>query len=146
VLNGIKTMPPWNGLLTPRQLEALWAYAMSRRVASPGAQAWPCGGDPRLLLDSAGAPVWFTSDQLKSRATSMPAPSPAASAGATGTVTVDVLVDSQGRVKCSRQSAGGAALKSALAEAVMKWTFQPFLDRGQPVAVFGRLDFDLASR
>jgi mono/diheme cytochrome c family protein len=155
VLSGVKTMPPWNGLLTLQQVETLWAYAMSRRSAvspatdaapanvpsAPLNQAWPCEGDSPFLVDAAGMPVWISSAELKNRALSMPPLALPSSLTLPGKLTVDVIVDSQGRVKCSRVPDGQPLLQSALAEAVSKWIIQPFSTNGQPVAVYGHLDF-----
>jgi mono/diheme cytochrome c family protein len=155
VLSGVKTMPPWNGLLTLQQIETLWAYAMSRRAAvspatdtapanvpsAPLNQAWPCEGDSSFLVDAAGMPVWISSAELKNRALSMPPLALPSSLSLPGKLTVDVIVDSQGRVKCSRVPDGQPLLRSALAQAVAKWIFQPFSADGQPVAVYGRLEF-----
>ena len=155
VVNGMNSMPPWGGLLMPQQIEALWAYTMSRKAAAsaataavsanppapPPAQVWPCGGDSKLLVDDAGIPVWIGSEELKRHGISMPPLTLPSSVGATGKLTVDVMVDSQGRVKCSRVAEGHPLLQSALTEAVTKWTFKPFSAGGQPVAVYGHLDF-----
>ena len=155
IVNGIKTMPPWAGLLMPQQIEALWAYTMSRKAAAPveaatapanppaapPAQVWPCGGDSKLLVDDAGMPLWIGSEELKRHGISMPPLTLPSSVRAAGKLTVDVLVDSQGRVKCSRSAEGHPLLKSALTEAVTKWIFRPFLAGGQPVAVYGHLEF-----
>jgi len=155
IVNGIKTMPPWTGLLMPQQIEALWAYTMSRKAAAsaataagsanppapPPAQVWPCGGDSKLLVDDAGIPVWIGSEELKRHGISMPPLTLPSSVRAAGKLTVDVMVDSQGRVKCSRVAEGHPLLNSALTEAVTKWIFRPFSAGGQPVAVYGHLDF-----
>ena len=154
VTKGKNSMPPWGGLLTPEQIEALWAYAMSRQAAaSPAANAapasaraaspalgWPCGGDSKLLVDGAGIPVWISSEELMTHGISMPPPTLPSSVRAAGKLTVDVMVDSQGRVKCSRSAEGHPILKSALMEAVTKWSFRPFSAGGQPVAVYGHLE------
>ena len=160
VTKGKNSMPPWGGLLTPEQIEALWAYVLSRQAelsaaasaappdtpAAPSAQAWPCGGDPKLLVDGAGAPVWISSDELISHGISMPLPALPAATTPAGKLAVDVLVDSQGRVKCSRAAQGQPAVLPGLMESVTKWVFRPFSAGGQPVAVYGHLQITLDSK
>jgi len=155
VTKGKNSMPPWGGLLAPEQIDALWAYVLSRQaataltanaapdsaLAASPAQEWPCGGDSKLLVDGAGRPVWISSEELVSHGISMPPPTLPAAAGAAGKVTVEVMVDSQGRVRCSRSAEAHPLLKSALTEAVTRWSFRPFSAGGQPVAVYGRLQF-----
>jgi protein TonB len=75
-----------------------------------------------------------------SRAISMPPPALPASVGAAGQLTVDVIVDTQGRVKCARATEGHPLLQSAATEAVRKWNFRPLSAGGQPVAVYGHLE------
>jgi len=154
VTKGKNSMPPWGGLLPPEQIEALWAYVLSRQAevslaanvapaiapAAPPSQAWPCGGDPKLLVDGSGNPLWISSGELMSRAISMPPPTLPASVGAAGQLTVDVIVDTQGRVKCARSTEGHPLLQSAATEAVRKWHFRPLSAGGQPVAVYGHLE------
>jgi len=153
VTKGKNSMPPWGGLLTPEQVEALWAYVISRQAAAspaanaasakppaaPTAQVWPCGGDSKLLVAGAAVPVWISSEELMSHGITVPPPALPSSVRAAGKLTVDVIVDTQGRVKCFRAAEGHPLLISAVAESVTKWIFRPFSAGGQPVAVYGHL-------
>jgi mono/diheme cytochrome c family protein len=164
VARGKSSMPGWGALLTPQQIETLWDLVMSKKAAPASAaaapagavaataapaapsQACPCGGDAKLLVDSAGNPVWIASDELLSHAVSAPPATPAAANATTGRVTVDVLVDSQGRVKCARAAPGSVAPPPAALEAIGKWTFRAFAAAGQPVAVFAHLQLTVETK
>jgi mono/diheme cytochrome c family protein len=160
VTRGKDSMPAWAALLTPQQIEAVWDYVMSRKTGvvstapaaagseasgAPASQAWPCGGDAKLLADGAGDPVWISSDELISHGINMPSPASSAGTGAAGRLMLDVLIDSQGSVKCARVAPGTAAPPTAL-EAVRKWAFRPFAAGGQPVAVYGHLQLNPETR
>jgi mono/diheme cytochrome c family protein len=166
VARGKDSMPAWSALLTPQQIEAVWDYVLSRKTevaaampvadaatpaAAPPSQAWPCGGDARLLVDGAGSPVWIASDELMSHAISTPPPAPAVGSAPAGSLTVDVLIDAQGRVKCARAAPVRAqdvpaATSSAVLDAVRQWAFRPFAAGGQPVAIYGHLQLNLEPR
>lgn len=167
VSRGKDSMPAWAALLTPQEIEAVWDYVMRRNaevaaavpatsaapIAGSTSLSWPCGGDARLLVDAAGSPVWIASEELISRGISMPPPAPAPEATPPRPLMVDVLVDSQGRVKCARVAPGPAAAPdappaapSAVLDAVRRWAFRPFAAGGQPVAVFGHLQLNLEAR
>ena len=159
VARGKSTMPAWGTVLTPQQIDALWDFVMSKKAdptlavapipasaAVPPSQDWPCGGDERLLIDSAGNPVWIASDELLSHAigTSLPrharqTPQPVGSR-------LDALIDSQGRVKCIRPTSGSVAPTPAAIEAIGKMTFRPFAAAGQPVAVFAHVQLNLETQ
>jgi mono/diheme cytochrome c family protein len=145
VVRGKSSMPAWGTLLTPEQIGTLWNFVMSKTsAASAGtsgtpSQVWPCGGDPKLLVDSTGDPVWVASDELLSHAVSTSPAVPVAANAAPGRLIVNVLIDPQGRVKCARAAPGSVDPPPAALEAVGKWTFRPFAAGDQPVAVYGRL-------
>jgi mono/diheme cytochrome c family protein len=170
VTNGKNSMPPWGGLLSPGEIDALWAYVLSRQADAPepavapagsapaaaagpapvaaapaltaplSANAWPCGSDPKVLVDAGGNPVWISAQELAEHRVSTPSPQAAASAPAAGKLTAEVLIDTQGRVKCARAAPGQPALTPAVSETLGKWLFRPFSAGGQPVAVYGRVE------
>lgn len=102
-------------------------------------QVWPCGTTSNLLVDSDGQPVWIGSDELKKHAINMPSPKLPSSLRAAGKITVNVLVNSDGHVKCVQALNGHPTLRRAVTEAVQKWTFKSFLANDKPIAVFGHL-------
>lgn len=104
-------------------------------------QVWPCGTTSNLLVDSAGAPVWIGSEELRKHAVNTPRPKLSSSLRASGRVVVNVLIESDGRVKCAAALNGHPLLQHAVSDAVGKWTFKPFLAGDKPVAVFGHLSF-----
>ena len=85
--------------------------------------------------------MWISSGELRRHAIDMPSPKLPSSLRTAGKITVDVLVDSDGRVKCVQAMNGHPILRRAVTDAVKKWTFRPFLAGDKPVAVFGHLDF-----
>lgn len=104
-------------------------------------QVWPCGATSNLLVDSGGQPVWIGSEELRRHAIDTPSPKLPSSLRAAGKITVNVLVDSDGHVKCTQVLNGHPTLRRAVTEAVQKWTFKPFSAGDRPVAVSGHLSF-----
>jgi TonB family protein len=104
-------------------------------------QVWPCGTTSNLLVDSSGQPVWISSDELRKHAINTPSPKLPSSLRAAGKITVNVLVDSDGHVKCARVLNGHPTLRRAVSEAVQNWTLKPLLAGDKPVAVSGHLSF-----
>jgi TonB family protein len=117
------------------------AVAFSRAAPPSEQQVWPCGTTSNLLVDSGGQPVWIGSDELRKHAINAPSPKLPSSLRAAGKITVNVLVDSDGHVKCARVLNGHPTLRRAVTEAVQNWTFKPFLAGDKPVAVSGHLSF-----
>ena len=113
-----------------------WAQTAAERQ-----HAWPCGTTSNLLVDSSGQPVWIASDELRKHAVDTPDPKLPSSLRAAGKITVNVLVYSDGHVKCVQALSGHPTLRHAVTEAVQKWTFKPFLAGDKPVAVYGHLSF-----
>jgi hypothetical protein len=102
---------------------------------------WPCGGRPDLLTDKGGAPVWIDFRELKQHAINAPLPKIPAPFRISGRIEVDVLIDSDGIVRCLRILAGHPSLRLAAAQAATRWTFHPFVSGKNPVAVFGHIEF-----
>jgi TonB family protein len=110
-------------------------------IAQNRQERWPCGEYPKLLRDKRGMPLWFKSTQLKKRAINQIAPKLPSSVRVQGTIIVEVLVDTDGQVKCVRARKGHPILRRATEEAARQWTFKPILVKGEPVTVFGSLSF-----
>jgi hypothetical protein len=132
------------------ELALVWCLFAGLGVASGFAQdrgvskqsEWPCGGDPNLLVDQGGAPVWIGSDELRVHAVNAPVPTTPAPFRTSARIIVDVLIDPLGHVKCVRIESGHPVLKLAAAQTAVQWTFKPFSADGHPVSVYGHLDFD----
>ena len=111
-------------------------------AAPPSKQgSWPCGTTPNLLVDSDGQPVWIDSEELRRHAINMPGPKLPSSLRTNGKITINVIVETDGHVKCTQVLNGHPILRKAVAEAVQNWTFKPFSAAGKPVAVSGHLSF-----
>lgn len=106
---------------------------------------WPCGKHPKLLRDKSGVPVWLKSEQLKTRSINQVAPKLPSSVRVEGTIFIDVLVNTEGQVKCVRTKKGHPILRRAAEDAVVQWTFKPLLVNDEPVAVFGSLSFHFSN-
>ena len=112
-----------------------------------GKGEWHCKTLPNLLLNDEGKPVWFSSDQLKKRAILKPEPVVPGNGCVWRDViiTVDVIVSEVGKVICAkfRKGKGHPLYLASAAMAAEKWTFNPIINDGKPVAVCGQLKFFL---
>jgi TonB family protein len=104
-------------------------------------ESWLCGTTSNLLVDSNGQPVWIDSEELRRHAINLPSPKLPSSLRAAGKVTIDVIVDTNGHVKCTQILNGHPLLREAVAEALRNWRFEPFAAGDKPVAVSGHLSF-----
>jgi outer membrane biosynthesis protein TonB len=112
------------------------------QAAPPNKQeAWPCEGISNLLVDSGGQPVWIDSQELRKHAINAPDPKLPSSLRAGGKITINIIVDTDGHVKCTQALNGHPILRKAVAEAVQNWTFKRFSAGDKPVAVSGHLSF-----
>lgn len=99
---------------------------------------WDCGQGKDKKEE-----IWLTNVQLKKRATRIE------SAKLIGQVSiakkveivVDVFIDPEGIVKCSRVEKGHPILRSSALEAVRKWTFRQYKVKGKPVGIWGQIVF-----
>lgn len=118
-----------------------------RLSTSGGSQQlpWP-NSDPQcktaepLMVDHHGRPRWFTSTELKRRATNRVAPEPPYIRGKS-IVVVNVLVNTEGRVVCARAVKGHPILRLAAERAATKWSFRPMKSKRTVLAVIGQLSF-----
>jgi|SRR5215467_2169067 len=118
------------------------ASVFGQATAPPNKQEpSPCGNTPNLLVDSGGQPVWIDSEELRKHGINMPAPKLPSSVRAAGKITVNIIIDTDGHVKCTQVLNGHPMLRKAVAEAVQNWTFKPFLAGDKPVALSGHLSF-----
>ena len=109
----------------------------------------PCNEKPKKLLrDSKGTPLWFSSKQMMEKVIEcVPTQFPLLGKGVRieGIVIAEVLVGSDGNVQCVRVVQGHPLLQSGVVSAVRRWKFQPVVVKGEPVAFLGRLRFVLSS-
>src|SRR5205085_10585615 len=99
---------------------------------------WDCGQEGRKQGE-----IWLNADQLKKRATRIEKAKLIGQISITGEVSivVDVFIDSNGLVKCSRVEKGHPILRSAALDAVRRWTFKPYKIKGKPVGILGQIIF-----
>jgi len=118
--------------------------AISNKAAQQ--QVWPCGSDLNLLVDDQKRPIWIASEELMRHSTKSPVPQVPSSIRAVGTFTVDVLIGTNGRVKCTRVESGHPLLRRAVSDAAQGWVFSRFVVGTKPVSVFGHLNFTFDSQ
>jgi phage-related minor tail protein len=106
----------------------------------------PCSFTDELLQNSKGQPLWFKSDQMKTRATyKEDIGSFLKQADVKGTAMVDVLVNSAGGVACVKSLAGHPIVRSGVEKALKKWTFKTASQNGHAVAYLGEMEFSLCN-
>jgi hypothetical protein len=106
---------------------------------------WPCGELPKLLRNQKGEPLWLGWTKLNKRVVNRVDPRLPSSVRLEGNIIADVLIGSDGHVRCVRVRKGHPILRRAVEEAAKQWTFKPILMRGKPVAVFGVLKFHFSN-
>lgn len=115
-------------------------------VAQSKVRPLPCSFSGELLHHDQGQPVWFTSDQMKTRATyKEDISSLLRQADVKGTAIVDVLVNSAGGVACVKSLAGHPIVRSGVERALKKWTFKTASQNGHAVAYLGEMEFSLCN-
>jgi hypothetical protein len=103
-------------------------------------EVWPCGlGND--VLKRGKTVVWLSADELDRRATRRVAPKLPPTLRVTGSITVDVIIGTDGKVKCVRAQKGHPILKKSAFEAARDWIFTPYEVNGRPRLVCGRLLF-----
>lgn len=100
---------------------------------------WPCGGHSALRRNVKGDVVWYSSSALKRRATHKVATKVPFAGCAEATIIVDVLIDTEGSVLCTRTIKGHPLLRRAAEENARQWKFKPLTVGGKAVAAMGRL-------
>jgi hypothetical protein len=107
----------------------------------------PCDFSGELLHNGNGKPVWFTSDEMKERATyKVDVGSLLKQADISGgTAIVDVIVDASGRVACVKSLARHPMIRVGVEKALKNWTFKPASQKGHAVPYLGEMKFWLCN-
>ena len=107
----------------------------------------PCDFSGDLLLTDKGKPVWFTSDEMKERATYKVDVGPFLKQAdiSGGTAIVEILVDSSGGVACVKSLARHPMIRGGVEQPMKKWTFKPASQNGHAVAYLGEMKFWLCN-
>ena len=115
--------------------------AETSRTAAESPDNWACIKDINLARHAAGTPVWLSSSDLTNRITEKtPIAEPCcARSNLRGIVTVDIALNVDGSVKCVRALKGHPIAISSVVAAVRRWKFRPYVVKGRPTAVLGRL-------
>jgi hypothetical protein len=102
----------------------------------------PCDFSGKLLQNQDGEALWFTSDQMKKRATRKVDISPLLKqADIKGTAVVDIIVSPSGAVVCVKSLFGHPMIRLEVEKALKNWTFTPASMEGKPVAYLGQMEF-----
>ena len=108
--------------------------------------ALPCEYSGSLLRDSGGAVVQYKSDDMKARATQRQDVDAATKQiEAKGNVLIDVVIDSNGHVFCTKALLGHPILTKPIQDALRHWTFAPAEVNGTRVGNTGQLLFTLCN-
>ena len=112
---------------------------LTGNLGSSQASKWPCHANSAVLRDRDDRNVWLDSVELERLAIHKAAPRIPSSFRVEGTVTVELLIDTDGKVRCGRAIDGHPVLRKPAVDAAERWTFKPFVAEGSPVAIMGRL-------
>jgi len=127
-------------------LVAVTMFLCFAAVGQTRKTALPCEYSGALLRDSAGAIVQKKSDEMKARATHKQDVAAATKRiDAKGTVLVDVIVDTEGNVFCTKALVGHPILAKPIQEALRHWTFAPAEVNGKRIGYTGLLQFTLCN-
>lgn len=104
-----------------------------------------CFNQPDLLTTRKGKTFWFSSEEMKERATETVKPVFPPGCRCKGIITVFVLVDTDGKVSCAITKSGNPLLRVASMRAAKKWKFEPHLKDGKAISYAGLLTFSFDS-
>ena len=106
----------------------------------------PCEFSGKLLRNLEGGPLWFTSAQMKKRATHRADIGPLLKqADIKDTAIVDIIVEASGAVVCVKSVIGLPMARLEIEKALKNWTFTPASMEGKPVAYLGEMEFSLCN-
>lgn len=101
--------------------------------------------DQALLKSAKGRLIKLSSDEMKKQAIEKVKPKYPSSCRCLGKATAEVVVDLNGQVICVRGVTGHPLLRGMIVEAAKQWRFATFKKNGNPIAVYGQLDFHFTS-
>ncbi len=143
------TLAPGSGVgkyMRLRILVAITTFLCSAAAGQTRKTALPCEYSGPLFRDSAGAIVQKKSDEMKARAThKQDLDAATKQIDAKGTVSVNVIVDAEGHVFCTKALVGHPILSKPIQEALRHWTFAPAEVNGKRIGYTGLLQFTLCN-
>ena len=148
-LSGFGNLLPRFGVrkyMSPRLFVAVTMLLCSAALGQTRKAELPCEYSGQLLRDSTGAIVQKKSDQMKARAThKQDVDAATKQIDAKGTLLVDVIVDADGHVFCTKTLVGHPILAKPVQEALRHWTFAPAEVNGKRIGYTGLLQFTLCN-
>lgn len=126
---------------------SLWLLSLSLvAVGQAPSPQLPCKFSGELRRTPDGKVAWFTSEEMKSRATHKADVSDfMRRADIKATALVEVLVGTAGDVVCLKSLAGNPWIRAEVESAVKRWKFKVVEVESKPVAYLGRLEFRLCN-
>ncbi len=105
-------------------------------------EALPCAKGADLAVDEQGKPLLLSSEEVVKRVVHRtPVEAICCQSGqAKGIVKVELVIGSEGAVKCARAVDGHPLAFGQVLECISKWRFRPFMQKGHRRAVLGRMD------
>ena len=85
--------------------------------------------------------MWVAFEELKRHATNAPIPPIPPGFRVRAHLVVDILIGTDGRVKCVKLPQAHPLLQVAALKAAREWRFEPFSVVEHPVAILGRIEF-----
>ena len=119
----------------------LWLFLMPVFMAAEE-RSWPCGLEKELLRRG-GKVVWLSPAEVEKQATQRVAPKLPPTLRVAGEIIADIVIGTDGHVKCARVLKGHPILKAAVLEAARQWEFTPYQAASIPQTVCGHLVFRL---
>jgi hypothetical protein len=115
-------------------------------VGQTSARRLPCDYSGDLLRTREGKVVWYTSGELKKRATNKVEVDGAwREWDISVTVFVELLISPSGKVECIKTLEGHPLVRADVERALRLWTFQRADVDGKPIAYLGFLEFVLCN-
>jgi len=131
----------WCEILGLSLLLAVTANLVSQSILDLG-----CARDISVLKDPDGKPVWLGPEELVKRAVRrVDAKIPPSLRVTDACIPVEVLVDTDGKVCCTRPTQGHLLLKQAAEEAAKQWIFEPLVRDGKRFPYLGTLVFSFTT-
>jgi len=111
----------------------------------PVEQSLPCDFQGELY-PTKSKPRWFTSNEMKRRATKKVDVGPLMKQAdiAASNIKISLIIAANGKIKCLRiNSQAHPIIRIEVDRAIKQWEFQPLIHNGKPIPYVGFLEFEL---
>lgn len=115
-------------------------FGQSKPPSVHSTRNWPCAKGKDVLRKNDGHPVWLSSSALMERIIDkQPIKKPAllGKNNLQGEVIVQVLINQDGKIECTRGVKGHPLAISSVIDSVPKWVFKPYVVNGKPISILG---------